>query len=81
MNTRRPEGDKLLKQSLINVAGTGTVEEIMRDMAQIAEPKSAEVKTVLYVRTSTPEQKIDHQIEQAEQAGFKMGEIVQDQSL
>ena len=81
MNTRRPEGDKLFKQSLINVAGTGTVEEIMRDMAQIAEPKSAEVKTVLSVRTSTPEQIIDHQIERAEQAGFKMGEIVQDQSL
>lgn len=81
MNTRRPEGDKLFKQSLINVAGTGTVEEIMRDMAQIAEPKSAAIKTVLYVRTSTSEQTIDHQIEQAEQAGFKLDDVVQDKGV
>ena len=52
MNTKRPEGDKLFKQSLINVAGTGTVEEIMRDMAQIAEPKSCRTSngppTIMY---------------------------------
>ena len=45
MNTRRPECDKLFKQSLINVSGTGTVEGIIHDMALIAEPKSAAEKT------------------------------------
>lgn len=53
MNTRSPEGDKLFKQSLINVAGTGAVEAIMRDIAQIAEPKGDAVNSVLYVRSST----------------------------
>ena len=46
MNTRRPEGDDLYKQSLVKVASTGTVEEPMREMAQIAEPKNAAVKTI-----------------------------------
>ena len=40
MNTRRPEGDKLFKQSLINVAGTGTVEEIMRAWLKLQNLKA-----------------------------------------
>ena len=65
MSTRRLWGDELCKQSLLKVAGTGTIEEIRRDMAQIAEPKNAAVKTILYVRVGRSEQTLDHQIEQA----------------
>ena len=81
MNTRRSEVHKLFSHSLVNVAGTGTVEQIMRDMAQIAEPKSAEMKTVSYLRTSTDEQTVDPQIEQAEQVGFKVDDTVHDQGV
>ena len=50
------------EQSLINVSGTVTVEEIMHDMAQIAELKIAAIKTVLYVRASQSKPTVEHQM-------------------
>ena len=81
VSTRRLWGDELCKQSLLKVAGTGTIEEIMRDMAQIAAPKNAAVKTILYVRVGRSEQTLDHQIKQAKRAGYKVGDFTQDQVL
>ena len=38
-------------------------------------------KTVLYVRTSTSEQTIGHQLSQAKQAGFKFDEVIEDEGV
>ena len=38
-------------------------------------------KTVLYVRTSTSEQTIEHQLSQAKQAGFTFDEIIEDEGV
>ena len=52
MDATRQQGDKLFTQSLINLAGTETVEEIMRDMDHIVCSIRAAMKTFLYLRTS-----------------------------
>ena len=38
-------------------------------------------KTVLYVRTSTSEQTIDHQLSQAKQAGFTFDDVIEDEGV
>jgi putative DNA-invertase from lambdoid prophage Rac len=38
-------------------------------------------KTVLYVRTSTSEQTIEHQLSQAKQAGFTFDDIIEDEGV
>ena len=38
-------------------------------------------KTVLYVRTSTSEQTIEHQLSQAKQAGFKFDDVIEDEGV
>ena len=38
-------------------------------------------KTVLYVRTSTSEQTIEHQLSQAKQAGFTFDDVIEDQGV
>ena len=38
-------------------------------------------KTVLYVRTSTSEQTIEHQLSQAEQAGFTFDDVIEDEGV
>ena len=38
-------------------------------------------KTVLYVRTSTSEQTIEHQLSQAKQAGFTFDDVIEDEGV
>ena len=38
-------------------------------------------KTVLYVRTSTSEQIIEHQLSQAKQAGFTFDDVIEDEGV
>ena len=38
-------------------------------------------KTVLYVRTSTSEQTIEHQLSQAKQAGFTFNDVIEDEGV
>ena len=38
-------------------------------------------KTVLYVRTSTSEQTIEHQLSRAKQAGFTFDDVIEDEGV
>ena len=43
LNTRKPKDDKLYRRVVTKVAGTGSIKEIMNDMAEIAEPTAKSI--------------------------------------